>query len=848
MSAYIFNRSTGDSDAQPDSDRFEDLAELALNLRWTWNHEADHLWHEMEPELWDATQNPWVVLQTVSRDRLRSLLAQPAFRANFDLHLSQVKTFDTQVRWFAEKYPSSALKTVAYFSMEYMLSEALPIYSGGLGNVAGDQLKACSDLGIPIVGVGLLYQQGYFRQVIDERGAQQALYPYNDTGELPITPLRTKDGEWLRIEIDLPSGTIRLRTWQVQVGRVKLYLLDTNDSSNMPALRQIGGQLYGGTSEMRLQQEIILGIGGWRLLQAIGITPEVCHLNEGHAAFATLERARSFMKASGQPFHVALAATRPGNLFTTHTAVEAGFDRFTPTLIDKYFGKYATVDLGISMFEFLSLGRRNQYDSTELFNMAYLATRGSGQVNGVSKLHGEVSRELFSAIYPRWPLDEVPVGSVTNGIHAPTWDSPESNALWAETCGQERWLKPTESMGDCVRKLTDIQLWEFRNKQRRTLVAYADRVLANELAGASASKAMPADIRDRLNPEALTLGFARRFATYKRPNLLLQDKNRLLRILNSPNRPVQLIIAGKAHPADYPGQELVKQWIHFIRETTPRPPIIFLADYDMEMAARLVQGVNVWVNTPRRPWEACGTSGMKTLVNGGINLSELDGWWAEAFAEDIGWALGDGQEHDNTSAWDIAEADALYTVLEQKVVPSFYNRNDQGIPIDWTTMMRESMARLTPIYSANRCVREYTESHYLPAATEYVKRTAQKGAVGAEINEWQNVLKEKWSSLAFDGVKVQTEGNQHTFQVTVYLNDLDPNLIKVELCAMGVNGGPAFRQALERVKARKGNGGPTLFVGNVSASRPAEDYTPRLIASFSGAAVPLEAPWILWQR
>ena len=452
---------------------FDSLAELALDVHWSWNHATDGLWRTLDPVLWDLTQNPWVVLQTVSRDQLERVLANPAFRNNVDDRLRSKRQAAGSPAWFQQEHPQASLTCVAYFSMEFMLSEALPIYSGGLGNVAGDQLKAASDLGVPVVGVGLLYQQGYFRQVIDKDGAQQALYPYNDPGQLPITPLRHPNGEWLRLEIALPGYSVWLRAWQVQVGRVKLYLLDSNDAANFPAHRGITSELYGGGPELRLKQELLLGIGGWRLLRALGIEPEVCHLNEGHAAFAVLERARSFMEETGQPFEVALEATRAGNLFTTHTAVAAGFDRFAPDLIEQYLGWYAEKRLGITLHDLLALGRQNPNDSSETFNMAYLAIRGSGAVNGVSRLHGKVSRHLFRSLFPRWPEEEIPVGHVTNGVHMPTWDSAPADDLWTAACGKERWLGTTENLEQDIRRVSDAMLWKFRTAASRSLVEYA---------------------------------------------------------------------------------------------------------------------------------------------------------------------------------------------------------------------------------------------------------------------------------------------------------------------------------------------------------------------------------------
>jgi starch phosphorylase len=826
----------------------DSLAELALDLRSSWNHGTDEVWRRLDPALWELTQNPWVVLQTVAKDKLRSVLADATFRGKIDELLRVKHAAEEEPAWFQKNHPQSPLKRVAYFSMEYMLSEALPIYSGGLGNVAGDQLKAASDLGVPVVAIGLLYQQGYFRQVIDKDGAQQALYPYNDPGQLPITPLRQPNGEWLRLEISLPGYSVWLRAWQVQVGRAKLYLLDSNDAANFPAHRGITSELYGGGPELRLKQEVLLGIGGWRLLGALGIQPDVCHLNEGHAAFAVLERARSFMRENAQPFEVALAATRAGNVFTTHTAVEAGFDRFSPALIERYLGHYATAELGITLHDLLALGRLNPNDEGEHFNMAYLAIRGSGSVNGVSRLHGKVSRHLFAPLFPHWPEDETPVSYVTNGVHMPTWDSAAADDFWTKTCGKDRWLGTAENLEQKIRGVSDESLWQFRVATSKCLVEYARERLARHYAAAGATPEIVDEARHLFNPDVLTLGFARRFATYKRPNLLLHDPARLLRILANPQRPAQLILAGKAHPADAAGQALIQQWVQFIRRPEVRPHAIFLSDYDMQLTERLAQGVDVWLNTPRRPWEACGTSGMKVLVNGGVNLSELDGWWAEAYSAEVGWALGDGQEHGNDPTLDAIEAEALYDLLENKVIPDFYSRNDKGIPQAWVARMRESMARLTPRFSADRAVREYTEQHYIPASENCHARVANKGAVGRQVADWRRNLEQNWATLRFGEVKVATKGQEHVFDVQVYLNNIDPKAVRVELYADGVKGGDPVRLEMNNVAPLVGAHGGFAFRASVSTSRPAADYTARILPQFEGVAVPLEDSRILWQR
>ncbi len=827
---------------------FDSLAELALDLRSSWNHATDAVWRRLDPVLWNLTNNPWVVLQTVSRDKVREAMADAAFRKIVDDLLHTRRQAAQAPAWFQKTHGQAALTSVAYFSMEFMLSEALPIYSGGLGNVAGDQLKAASDLGVPVIGVGLLYAQGYFRQLIDKDGAQQALYPFNDPGQLPITPLRHANGEWLRLEVALPGYSVWLRAWQVQVGRIKLYLLDSNDAANYPIHRGITGELYGGNQELRLKQELILGIAGWRLLRALGLQPEVCHLNEGHAAFAILERARDFLEENSQPFDVSLTATRAGNLFTTHTAVSAGFDRFPPALIEQYLTAYAEQKLRIPVHDLLALGRADPSDSSEPFNMAYLAVHGSGAVNGVSHLHGIVSQQLFAPLFPRWPRAEVPIASVTNGIHTPTWDSAASDELWTQACGQNRWLGTLDTLEKDIRGVSDAALWQLRKCARQSLIDYARERLSTQLAASGASCDAVNEAKHLFDPNALTLGFARRFATYKRPNLLLHDRQRLLRLLGDPRRPVQLIMAGKAHPADQAGQALIQEWILFIRQQDVRAHVIFLSDYDMLLTEHLVQGVDVWINTPRRPWEACGTSGMKVLVNGGINLSELDGWWAEAYTPEVGWALGDELDHGDDPARDGEEANALYDLLETAVIPEFYDRNATGMPIAWIKRLRESMARLTPRFSANRAVREYTDRHYLPAAAAYRERAADHGALGRTIAEWRGALDQKWESLRFGSLRVNTCPSRHEVEVEVdlSLNGMDPNAVRVQLYADAVNGDCVTE--MTRVATAPDASRPDVYHATISSARAIGGYTARVLPAHSHVSLPLEYSRIAWQR
>ena len=828
-------------------DLFSSLRNLALDLRWSWNHATDEIWARLDTELWELTQNPWVVLQTVSKQRIRDASSDADFCEKVERMVRRKQDREGASAWFQTAHPGTPLTRVAYFSMEFMLSEALPIYSGGLGNVAGDQLKAASDLGVPVIGISILYQQGYFRQEIDRNGFQQALFPFNDPGQLPITPLRGADGEWLRIPLRLPEGPLWVRAWQAQIGRRKLYLLDTNDTANMPIHRAITSELYGGGQELRLRQEAVLGMAGWRLLSALNLHPEVCHLNEGHAAFLVLERAFSYMQEHHQPFDVALTVTRAGNLFTTHTPVEAGFDRFAPELMDQYFRKYAESELRIEFERLLALGRRNPLDRSEPFNMAYLALRGSGAANGVSRLHGRVSRRIFQPLFPRWPEIEVPIGAVTNGVHVPTWDSPEADELWTKKCGQDRWRGALEDVHR-LEDVSDEQLWELRMKARLALIEYVRKRLSRQRVQQGASRQEALQAEAIFDPQTLTIGFARRFAPYKRPNLLLHDRERLARILRNRERPVQLILAGKAHPQDQSGQAMIKEWNDFIARVDVHSSVAFLSDYDVLLTSRLVEGVDLWLNTPRRPWEASGTSGMKVLVNGGLNLSELDGWWAEAYSPDVGWAIGDGLEHGEDPNWDALEADTLYDLLEKEIIPAFYIRDDRGIPTTWVTKMRASMLRLTPNFSSNRAVREYVEKYYLPAGERYRERAANDSKLGIELRDWAKSITQDWPSVRFGSLATHGEENQYDFQIQVFLGELEPNAVEVELYAEARADGRTFRQKMEMMGQFPDSDGYFSYSSKVPANRPATDYIPRVIPWNSKASVPLEVTQITWQK
>jgi starch phosphorylase len=828
----------------------EPLTDLALDLRWTWSHAGDRLWRTVAPDVWERTENPWIILQDVSEQRLEQLAADSDFTAEVgrlaherDLYLGGTASFQRQ-------YADTGIRGIAYFSMEFGLGEALPLYAGGLGILAGDYLKAASDLGLPLVGVGLLYQEGYFRQMVDAAGQQLEAYPYNDPISLPIVPVRSHDGGWLHVTLEFPGRNLLLRVWQANVGRVTLYLLDSNDPLNAPVDRGITGKLYGGGQEMRLIQEVVLGIGGWRLLQLLGLEIDVCHLNEGHAAFVVLERARQFMEQQRVGFWEALWATRAGNVFTTHTPVAAGFDRYPAELVDKYmpYLRAYLAGLGISLEELIGLGRKDtNHNHREPFNMAYLAMRGCSRVNGVSRLHGAVSRRIFRDLYPRWPEQEIPVSHVTNGVHVPSWDSPWADHLWSRACGKDRWLGAINELQKAIRALSDEELWTLCASERHDLIRYARERLAKQLGQRGAEPETIAGAEQCLDPNSLTIGFARRFAEYKRPNLLLHDSERLARLLTNPERPVQLIIAGKAHPQDETGKRLVREWFDFVNRPQVRAHAVFLEDYDIALAQELVQGVDLWINTPRRPWEACGTSGMKVLANGGLNLSELDGWWAEAYAPEYGWALGDGREHDEPG-WDSTEAEALYMLLENDVVPLFYARDAAGIPRNWVARIRKSMAQLAPRFSCNRMVREYIERFYQPAARAVQRRSADGGRLAKGLYAWQRKLQRHWASLHFGHLQVSRQDRAWQFQVQVYLGDLSTDEVRVELYADACDGEQAVREIMVPGPEIAGAVNGYVYGARVETTRPAGDFTPRILPANEDALAPIETGFIRWQR
>ena len=743
-------------------DALRALRRLAYNIRWAWDSETSELFQRLDRELWERTEhNPVRMLGSISQQRLQDATQDESFLAHMDRAARSLYSYlGSTNTWYQRNHAAQAdpALRIAYFSMEFGLTECLPIYSGGLGVLAGDHLKSASDLGLPLVAVGLLYQQGYFRQRLNADGWQQERYPENDFYNLPVEPELGKDGEPIRIVVQFPGRPVYAQLWRVDVGRIPLYLLDTNIPVNNAADQNITDTLYGGDTEMRLRQELILGIGGLRALAALGINPTICHMNEGHAAFLALERVRMLRQEHALDYWQAQEATAAGNLFTTHTPVPAGFDVFSEDLLHRYFDAMLP-DLGLSFEDFLGLGRVRSFDKAEQFNMAVLALRHAHHVNAVSKLHGKVTRRMVQSMYPGFPEDEVPVGAVTNGIHTRSVISADMADL-LDRYLEGRWSQnvPDATAWDRVAAIPDEELWRVRQRSRELLVNFARARLKVQYEQRNMSEYEIRQTREVLNPDALTIGFARRFATYKRATLLLTDQPRIIKLLTDPHRPVQILLAGKAHPRDDGGKELIRQIVQFAHKDEVRHRIVFVEDYDIGLARHLVQGVDVWLNTPRMLMEASGTSGMKVLPNGGLNLSIPDGWWAEGYNPSAGWSIGKGEEYSDPDYQDRMEALALYDLLEKEVVPLFYDRNTEGIPRAWIDRIKNSMKLLCPVYNTHRMVSQYAETFYFPMAERYGRLQQADLEHTKELVAWKRRLGEGWHDVSVEKVETNEPG------------------------------------------------------------------------------------------
>ena len=781
---YIFNRITVNPQLPK---RIEKLAEISNNLWWSWNTEFLRLFQKIDRDLWEqSSKNPIKFLKQVSQDRLEKASKDILFLKEYDRIAENFdKYMNSKNTWFSNKYPENKNDLIAYFSAEYGLDETMPIYSGGLGILSGDHLKSASDLGIPLVAVGLLYKNGYFHQKINGYGQQETEYNNIDLYDLPINPVKDEKGDDLTIYVKFPKRRLYLKVWQINVGRVKLYLLDSDIPKNNEEDRDVTLRLYGGDQEMRIRQEIVLGMSGVNLLtRALGLKPTVYHMNEGHSAFLTLEIIKNIIKEKQVSFDMARDIASSKTVFTTHTPVPAGNDIFPVALVEKYFKEFWP-RLGLSREEFLQLGMKPNANFDQGFNMGILALKIAGLKNGVSKLHGAVSRELFGDVWPQIAANESPITYVTNGIHTCSWLAPRMKELYNKYMmpyWQDNMYK--DSVWEKVRNIPDEKLWNVHIDRKIKLIKLVKDATTERLRRSGYSYEEINAIVSKLNPEALTIGFARRFATYKRATLIFKDLERITQILNNENRPVQIIFAGKAHPADKEGQDLIK----YIHEVSMMPQfkgkIFLLENYNIAMSRYLISGVDVWLNNPRRPMEASGTSGQKASVNGVINFSVLDGWWAEGYTQTNGWTIGTNAEYDSYEAQDVADSQSMYRTLEEKIIPTYYDKNKNDISEKWLELMKNSIVTTGGKYSTARMLVDYTEKLYMPLC-QLTKKYYEDIEEVAQYNSWKKDLYMNWKDIKInqvnnlDNITIDA-GNNIEVGCEVELPNIDVNNVSVE--------------------------------------------------------------------
>ena len=837
-------------------EKLSPLLEIAYNLRWCWQGDAQQLFRRLDPDGWERHyHNPVGMLGDIAQERLAAMAADEGFISHMNRSYQDLQAYLGEPGWWHKAYGGDGKPLVAYFSAEFGISECLPIYSGGLGVLAGDHLKSASELGIPLVGVGLMYQQGYFRQRLNADGWQLELFPRNDFPNMPVDLVCDEAGNAVTFDVDMPGRSMRVQVWRARIGRITLYLLDTNVPENTPEDRHITAQLYGGDQEMRIRQELLLGIGGVRMLRAIGVQAKVFHMNEGHSAFLSLERIRLLMAERGISFDEAREAVAASNVFTTHTPVPAGNDAFEAWLIDKYFGSYWG-QLGLSREQFLSLGRQEPDNQHEPMSLTVLALRLSGFRNGVSKLHGDVSRKLWAGVWPGVPQPEVPIFHITNGVHTRSWISHDMATLYDRYLGPGWHEKPADmSVWKSVDQIPETELWRTHERRRERLVAFARRRQMAQLRKRGAGASELAAAEEILDPEALTIGFARRFATYKRANLLLSDVNRLAKLLNTPGRRVQIIFAGKAHPRDNPGKDLIRQIIHTARREPFRKSVVFLEDYDMNVARYLVQGADVWLNTPLRPMEASGTSGMKVAANGGLNLSILDGWWAEGYDPTVGWAIGSGETYDDLEYQNTVESQALYDLLEKEIVPLFYDRGSDNVPRGWVAKMKAAMAKLAPQYNTNRMVRQYAEMFYAPTAQRWDELTGDELAHAKALSGWKGHLRGMFPNVRVESVSDNMEtvgahvGSDVQVDAVVDLGGLEPRDVQVELYygALDEDGQLSGGQALPMQQVEHVNERAVRYTVQMPCAHSGmTGYTVRVMPQHPMLSDPRELAMIRW--
>ncbi|MGQ0722566.1 MAG: alpha-glucan family phosphorylase [Candidatus Eiseniibacteriota bacterium] len=833
----------------------EPLRELAWNARFSWDPATQDLFRMMDPNLWEACgKNPVLFLGTIPQERLDRCAQDDAVLANLERVWKDFAGYkNRESSWFAKKTGSLDSPRIAYFSAEFGLAGCLPIYSGGLGVLAGDHLKSASDLGLPLVGVGLLYQRGYFRQYVNSDGWQQESYPENDFHNLPVAPARNRDGAELVLELPLRGKTLRVKVWRCEVGRVPLLLLDTNLPDNDPSQRTITFDLYGGDSDTRLQQEFVLGVGGLRALEALGLEPDICHMNEGHSAFLAFERIRRLMQREGLSFAEARVLQAATTVFTTHTPVKAAIDLFDAGQVESVLGEWRRA-FGLSPQDFMALGRERR-EENGAFNMAVFALRMADAANGVSRLHGRVSRRMWSHLWPGVPEDEVPISSITNGVHSQTWVSREMRELLDRYLGP-RWCRDPDdgAVWEGVEKIPVEALWRTHEAQKHRLVSYVRDHLRRRLQDSNATAVEIAATGDVLDAQALTIGFARRFAPYKRATLLLRDPERLIALLSDAKRPVQIVIAGKSHPKDDAGKKLIQEIVQFSRRPEIRGRMVFVENYEMDVAINLLNGVDVWLNNPRRPLEASGTSGMKASLNGAINLSVPDGWWDEAAGRHLGWSIGAGEEYEDPETQDGIESGALYDLLEHEIVPLFFDRGKDGLPRGWIRMMKEGMKGIGPVFNTHRMVAEYAERYYRPLAARGARLLADGGRGVRELARWHARISAAWPEVRIldieaDESRERTVGDTITVRARVRLAGLGPSELDVQIWqgAVGPDGDLAHGDAVSMEPAEAWNDGTHWFRGEVTFGRTGRSgFSVRAVPRHPELATPFLPGLIRW--
>jgi len=805
------------------SEKLEPLLKIAKNMWWVWNFEAIELFRRLDIDLWrEVNHNPLKLLGSISQIKLDEAAKSESFLAHVERVEKDLDLQMTRRSWYDENSEGYEDAGIAYFSAEFGIHESLPLYSGGLGILSGDHLKSSSELGLPLYGISLLYRLGYFRQYLNLDGWQQERYPATDFHNIPVNPVMAEDGNQLLISVEYPGRNVFARIWDVKIGRITLFLLDTNIEQNNETDRALTDQLYGGDAEWRIKQELLLGIGGVRALRAMKKNVTVFHMNEGHAAFLAVERIRLAIKENHLSYKESHEFVTSSNVFTTHTPVPAGNDRFTPEMIDKYCAHYYK-ELGISRENFLALGREKPGDKNESFCMTVLAMKTAAHCNGVAKLHGKVSRGMWRNIWPMLNVDEVPIGHITNGIHTRSWTSDEMIRLYTRYLGP-KWIEnpADDTIWKNVDNIPDSELWRYRERARERLVAYARKKLKEQLIARGVTPKEAARANSVLNSDSLTVGFARRFATYKRANLILRDLKRLGEILHDREMPMQIVFAGKAHPMDNMGKDFIKQIIHLCRDEHFRDKIVFIEDYDINIARYMVQGVDIWLNTPIRPKEASGTSGMKVLPNGGINISVLDGWWDEAFGPGNGWAIGLGEEYNDREYQDEVESLSLYNILEKEVKPAFYNRGIDGLPLEWLAKIKESIKTLSSVFNTNRMIKDYTERYYKPAHRNFRSYSADNFATSRNISGWKENIIKKWDrvkivNLIYKNEKDVTVGSKVNVRAEVELGELSEQDVKVELYFGSLNQAEEIIDgaALPMILSDKSDEGNPVYEGQI---------------------------------